>query len=116
MALCRPPREHLARERMALDLARRRERKLLEELDLLRQLVSGHAAAEEAHDLVQRRRLGARARDHAQAVALAEARVGDAHDGGVQDARMRVEDLLDLAGEELLAATVDHLLETPHDA
>src|SRR5215472_19202488 len=56
-----------------------------------------------------------RARNHAQAVALAQPRVGNAYDGRVQDLRVRVEDLLDLPREELLAAAVDHLLEPPDD-
>src|SRR5215813_11342491 len=56
-----------------------------------------------------------RARNHAQTVALAQPRVGNAHDGGVQDLRVGIENLLDLPREELLAAAVDHLLEPPDD-
>src|SRR2546425_9152228 len=83
---------------VALDLTRRRERELVEDLDHLGQLVDGDLIAQEGHDLVER---DARARtgDHAQAVALAQARIGHADDGRVQDLRMRVEDLLDLPRE-----------------
>src|SRR6266404_9176725 len=56
-----------------------------------------------------------RLRDHAQAIALAEPGVGDANHGGMQDLGVGVEDLLDLAGKELLAAAIDDLLAPTDD-
>src|SRR5262245_14722044 len=99
---------------MTLDLAGRGERELREQLEPLRQLVGRHAVAEEGGDALERRRL-TRARHQAQAVALAEPGIGNADDRGVEHLRMGIEDLLDLAREELLAAAVDHLLETADD-
>src|SRR5262249_28807541 len=63
---------------------------------------------------VERQRL-AGAGNHAETVALAEPRVGDADDGGVQDLRVGVENLLDLPRKELLATAIDHLLEPADD-
>src|SRR6478736_5751876 len=111
----RHPRQDIAHERMALDLAGRGERELREQLQPLGQLVGGHAVADEGDQAVERRRL-ARARHQAETIALAQPRIGNPDDRGVEDLRMGVEDLLDLAREELLAAAVDHLLEAADDA
>src|SRR2546423_7393542 len=100
---------------MALDLAGWGERKMREQLEALRQLVGGDAVAEESDEALKRRRL-AGARHQAQAVALAQPRIGYADDRGVEHLLMGVEDFLDLAREEFLAAAVDHLLQAPDDA
>src|SRR5207247_9263288 len=54
-------------------------------------------------------------RDHAEAIALAETGIRDADDRGVQDLRVRVQDLLDLPRKELLPAAIDHLLQAADD-
>ena len=100
---------------MALDLAGRGEWELREQLQPLGQLIGGHAVADEGDEAFERRRLTG-SRHQAQAIALAQPRIGNADDGGVQHLRMGVEDLLDLAREELLAAAIDHLLEPADDA
>jgi hypothetical protein len=41
--------------------------------------------------------------------------VGDADDGDFEDVRVLVEDLLDLAGVNLVAAAVHHVLLAVHD-
>src|SRR3989304_10623815 len=105
-----PSLEDLPGEHMTLDFPGRRERQLLEDLDHLRELVRGDPVLQERHDLLQRDALAGPG-DDAEAVPLPQARIGDADDGRVQDLGVRVEDLLDLAREELLPAAVDHLLE-----
>ena len=47
---------------------------------------------------------------------LAPLLVGEADDGDLGDGGMAVEDLLDLGGEEILAAADDHVLEPADDA
>src|SRR3954464_2504029 len=88
-------RHHLADEDMALDLAGGREGELLEELQALGQLVGGDAVAQERAELVRRRRRRARLRHQAEAVALAEPRIGETDDRREEHLRMGVEDLLD---------------------
>src|SRR6476660_9939069 len=95
---------------MSLDLAGRGEWELREQLQPLGQLIGGHAVADEGDEAFECRRLTG-SRHQAQAIALAQPRIGNADDGGVQHLRVGVEDLLDLAREELLAAAIDHLLE-----
>src|SRR5580704_831406 len=111
----RDPGRDLAQERMALDLTRRGERELRKQLETLRQLVGSDTVAQKGDEALERRRR-AGARHQAQAVALAEPRIGNADDGGIEHLRMGVENFLDLAREELLAAAVDHLLQAPDDA
>src|SRR5687767_11474216 len=105
----------LAHERVTLDLAGRGERELREQLQPFRQLVGRDGVAEEGDETLQRRRRTS-ARHQAQAVALAQPRVRDADDRGVEHLRMGVENLFDLARKKLLAAAVDHFLEPTDDA
>src|SRR6266571_6885998 len=100
---------------MALDLARWRERKVVEHFECLRKLVGCDVVLEEVHDLLEAEGC-AGSGDHTQAVTLAETRVGHTDDGGVQDLGMRVQHLLDFVWKELLPTAVDHLLQASDDA
>src|SRR6516164_4305666 len=100
---------------MALDLAGRGKRELGKELEPLGKLVGGDAVPEKGDQVFERRRLS-RPRHQAEAIALAQSLVGDADDGSVEDLRVCIENLLDLAREKLLSAAVDHLLEPPDNA
>src|SRR5262245_64224678 len=99
---------------MAAQLSRGGEGQLLNDDELLWQLVVGDFILEVRDHLGERDALSG-LRDDAQAIALAEALVGDADHGRVHDLWMRVEHLLDLAREELLATAVDDLLASADD-
>src|SRR5580704_18613715 len=123
-ASARPPPGASARGRLPLgdllaqdvptQLAGWRHRQLVHLDQHLGQLVVRHLALEEGDHLGERQMMP-RLRDHAQAIALAEPGVRDADHGGMQDLGMGVEDLLDLAGKELLAAAIDDLLAPADD-
>src|SRR6516165_6226107 len=105
---------NLLGEHMPPEFAGRRERQLRDDVHHLGQLVVGHLAFEVADHLRKRHRLSGLGND-AETIALAEALVGDADQRRVHDLGMGVEDLLDLAGEKLLAPAVDDLLQPTDD-
>src|SRR5437899_1835983 len=108
------PFQHPVSQDVAADLSGAGQRQLTEVLQMLGQLVVRHLPSQELHDFGELQR-GAFLRHHAQAVALAEARIGQADHRGMEDLRMRIENLLHLAREEFLAAAVDDLLAPPGD-
>ena len=97
-----------------LDLAGDGHRELRHELDVARDLVVGDLALAEGADLLVGRGLAGMQLDPG-ADRLAEARVGHANHLHVQHLRMPVEELLDLARIDVLAAADDHVLEAADD-
>src|SRR5262249_21517733 len=93
-------------QQKALDLPGRGKRQLAENFHPLRQLVGRDLAAQEVVELLQGHLRAALGHD-AQAVALPEPGICHADHGDMQHLRMRGQDLLDLAPEELLPAAID---------
>src|SRR3954464_4765022 len=91
------------------DLARRPLRELVDEPDMARVLVRRDALLDEGAKLVGLQGLALLERD-GRSDLLAERLVRDAHDGGFPDARVLVEDLLDLARGHVVAAADDQVL------
>src|SRR5262249_26876225 len=91
-----------------------RHRKFVDEFDIAWDLVVRDlAVAERAHFL--RRQILARANPDPGAQLLAIAVVGDAEDLHVLDLRMTIEEFLDLARIEVLAAADHHVLDAADD-
>src|SRR5262249_1482228 len=102
------PRDLLAQQ-VLLDLAARRHRKALADLETLRQLPRGDLpVAEEGHHLVEGERVSRSAHDEG-AHALGEHGIRHRHARGLRDLRMREEQLLDLPGADVGAAPDDHV-------
>src|SRR5688572_16406794 len=108
------PFQHPVSQDVAADLAGAGERQLAEVLEALGKLVVRDLTLEELDHLLERE-LGARLGHHAKTVPLPEPRIGQPDHRGVQDLRMGIQDLLDLARKEFLAAAVDDLLAAPGD-
>src|SRR5215210_5923610 len=104
---------HLAQLEL-LDLAGDGHRELVDGRDVARDLVAGDLAVAVPGDRVAVDR-GVAARDDPGHQLLAVALVGDADDLHVGDVRVAVEELLDLARIEVLAAADDHVLDAPDD-
>src|SRR5436190_1854971 len=105
---------HLLAHQELLDLAGHRRRKAVDELDIARDLVMGDLALAEGADLLGARRLAV-AQANPSAELLAVAWVGDADDLNVLDLRVAVEELLDLARIDVLAAADHHVLDPADD-
>src|SRR5689334_9951945 len=97
-----------------LDLAGHGHRELVDEFDIARDLVVRDLAVAERADLFRCQRL-ARAYAHPCAELLAIAIVGDAEHLHVLDLGMAIQELLDLARIEVLAATDHHVLDAADD-
>src|SRR5687767_12682024 len=93
------PLQHPVSQDVAPQLARARERQLAEALEAFGKLVVCHLPLQELDELVELE-LGAFLRHDTETVALPKARVGQPNHRGVQDLRVRVEDLLHLARKE----------------
>ncbi len=96
-------------QQKALNLPCWGEGQLAENFKPLRQLVGRDLAAQEVVEFLQSHSHAALRHD-AQAVTLPKADICHADHGDVKDLRMRVQDLLNLAREELLSTSIDDLL------
>ena len=100
----------MGRAQLALeDLSARVLGQLVGDDDVARGLEAGEAVAAEARDLLGGQ-LVAGARHDDGGDGLDPARVGDAEHGRLGHRRVRVDDLLDLARGDVLAARLDHVL------
>src|ERR1700688_1057066 len=97
-----------------LDLAGDGHREFVDAFDVARDLVVGDLALAEGADLLGGQRL-ARANPDPGAEFLAVAVVGDAEDLHVLDLGMAIEEFLDLARVEVLAAADHHVLDAADD-
>src|SRR5947209_6436203 len=112
---CRTAPRHYARSvvlcKVALDdLARGVARQLVEERDLPGHLVPGQVGLDVVLELLLGRLLLALGRHDERLEALAELLVGDTHHRDLVDAGMFVQEVLDLAREDVLASRDDHLV------
>src|ERR1700712_1218142 len=97
------------------DLARHRHRELLDDADVARDLVVGQLAGGELPHRLGGELRDALAQPHTRHQLLAVARVGHPDHLLVEDVRVRVEELLDLARVHVLPAADDHVLDAAGD-
>src|SRR6478735_1420484 len=97
------------------DLAGDRHRVLVDDLDVARDLVVGELAGAELAQGLGGERRGAVLHADPRAQLLAVLLVRDADDLGVEDVGVGVEELLDLARVDVLAAADDHVLDAAGD-
>ncbi len=98
----------------SLQLAGRSLRQLVEKHDAMRHLVVGDQLRRVIPDLDLRRHVP-RPKHYGGGNLLAKAMVGDCKRDRLRHRGMGAQDLVNLARRNLLAAAIDHLLETPGD-
>src|SRR5699024_4948037 len=97
------------------DLARDRHREGLPHLDIARDLEVGELAGAEFAHFLGAERVEPLLEDHPRHELFAVLLIGHADDLDVADGRVVVEELLDLARVDVLAAADDHVLDAPGD-